>query len=512
MLWTIGLVLILSMMTATTTDGYVIIEPYPGSPSDAPNVLLIICNDVSTAFTSYQSLFESVQRSVYNDINNGLDLWGVLINVTTSTTTSSLRLDIQSAVDAVRNLGYEGGNDSIHLAAHSVSTSRMTSTIARDDPNSYGSVILLSAYLPSTVSSLENYPLPALTVSGELDGITRITRIAREYLAFDAVSKETSPSFAAANVPVIALDGANHIQFCCDAPLSYNDIAAEVSLQETQQLLSFTLGCWVTIQSGTSPFDINFCTEMLLQMTLDSATKHFNPYNSLYARDFGERAVTYQYVIPNLASSDLDDMAVTSTYYPTADECLESKTTFQNTTGTILSVQTCICSQWFLNTDDSDVVPVSPLESPVKGLSQDMVVVSHPNDPVPVGPSRFNKDLNQESLATALAAVSPTARARYQDTSRAKQVVFIDDVEVPSGPDWFYSFLTFEPSASNPAVYECGTVYLEVASNFPSATIRGSRYGKLLPLSRAAEWIMIDSLRPIGYVDQWEPLIPEDKK
>ena len=71
-------------------------------------------------------------------------------------------------------------------------------------------IILMGACLPRT-TKLQDYPLPVLTLAAELDGITRITRVAEEYAK---LKQELKTSFLALyKTPVILIEGGNHAQF-----------------------------------------------------------------------------------------------------------------------------------------------------------------------------------------------------------------------------------------------------------------------------------------------------------
>ncbi|XP_005110621.1 uncharacterized protein LOC101860533 isoform X2 [Aplysia californica] len=71
-------------------------------------------------------------------------------------------------------------------------------------------VVLLGAYLTKG-NSLSEYPLPVLTLSAELDGQTRITRIAETY---EELLKDISTAPASLyRTPVLNIAGACHAQF-----------------------------------------------------------------------------------------------------------------------------------------------------------------------------------------------------------------------------------------------------------------------------------------------------------
>lgn len=77
---------------------------------------------------------------------------------------------------------------------------------------------------------------PTLTVGGELDGLCRLPRIAEAL--YTQVSFSADPSAAARSMPVVTIEGMNHMQFAAGTPPKFvadNDLKAEISEDEAHK-------------------------------------------------------------------------------------------------------------------------------------------------------------------------------------------------------------------------------------------------------------------------------------
>eukprot|EP00604_Paraphysomonas_vestita_P003231 CAMPEP_0174821450 /NCGR_PEP_ID=MMETSP1107-20130205/8139_1 /TAXON_ID=36770 /ORGANISM="Paraphysomonas vestita, Strain GFlagA" /LENGTH=380 /DNA_ID=CAMNT_0016038471 /DNA_START=298 /DNA_END=1437 /DNA_ORIENTATION=+ len=80
------------------------------------------------------------------------------------------------------------------------------------------------------------FPVPVLTIGGELDGLCRITRIAENL--YTQVTFSANPDHAAATLPVTIIPGMNHMEFASgDIPtfVKDHDLQADISEEEAQE-------------------------------------------------------------------------------------------------------------------------------------------------------------------------------------------------------------------------------------------------------------------------------------
>lgn len=82
------------------------------------------------------------------------------------------------------------------------------------------------------------YPVPTLTVGGELDGLCRITRITEAL--YTQVTFSADPEKAAERMPVTVIPGMNHMEFASGEIPSFvkqSDIQADIAEEEAQALV-----------------------------------------------------------------------------------------------------------------------------------------------------------------------------------------------------------------------------------------------------------------------------------
>ena len=88
--------------------------------------------------------------------------------------------------------------------------------------------ILTGGFLArSVIAPKLNYPVPTLTVGGELDGLARVTRIVESLYQMEKQQVSTM------DFPVVVLQGVSHYQFAGEGPvpelLKLRDLTPEVS-------------------------------------------------------------------------------------------------------------------------------------------------------------------------------------------------------------------------------------------------------------------------------------------
>ena len=112
----------------------------------------------------------------------------------------------------------------------------MPDYVASNAPNADG-MFLLGSFLTrkyKTATTDEGrpqveFPVPTLTVGGELDGLCRISRIAEAL--YTQITFSADPGSATDFMPVTVIDGMNHMQFASGEPPSFvknNDIQSEI--------------------------------------------------------------------------------------------------------------------------------------------------------------------------------------------------------------------------------------------------------------------------------------------
>ena len=162
--------------------------------------------------------------------------------------------------------------------------------------------------------------------------------------------------------------------------------------------------------------------------------------------------------------------------------------------------------------DDADggYAPVSAVEYRTKLKSREAMWdavggdVAHTDD---TDATAFNlcAQINQAALDWALARAGAAALSRYERVG--EPLVIADDLEAPigaTGPTWIAKRLKYDraPAAGGGTQVNVTSWSFTVANygggDVPYWITAGYHYCKLLPLSRAMEWVYVDSLRARG--------------
>ena len=141
--------------------------------------------------------------------------------------------------------------------------------------------------LESSYVTKENYAkinnLRILTLGAELDGLTRITKLA-EIDYFDAMSNK--PEF---NRMTLMIEGMNHFQFCANgeipAEIAKNDFKPEITNDQAIDQLSSVISSFIKIAAGIE-------TELdkaLLRIHVNSTVWMLNPIIEAYHLEASEK-------------------------------------------------------------------------------------------------------------------------------------------------------------------------------------------------------------------------------
>jgi predicted esterase len=144
-------------------------------------------------------------------------------------------------------------NTTIFLGGHSLG-GIASQTLAYKYPNKVFGQILIGAYLErkyETASTI--YPVPTLTLSGELDGLARVTRIIESFYFYS-----TYPHFT------LIIPGMNHMNTASGEPSGHilkNDIQSEINETIAHQQLSIRICDYINMrlnnQTMTSMLEYN---------------------------------------------------------------------------------------------------------------------------------------------------------------------------------------------------------------------------------------------------------------
>ena len=150
----------------------------------------------------------------------------------------------------LKNMTASGMNTSkIFFAAHSLGGIILQNYL-HDNPKSAVAQILMGSYLLRSYRNV-TFPVPTLTIGGELDGLCRVTRIMEEYY-HRILHANTMPDTAVKNFPVTVVMGMSHFQFASGNPpgaVKSRDLKPEISFDDAHTSVALLVSIFISLQT-----------------------------------------------------------------------------------------------------------------------------------------------------------------------------------------------------------------------------------------------------------------------
>ncbi len=208
------------------TNSYLLLPPLQSSPNAM--IVMILPGAKKTAW-EYSHLAEEIQKK------SPLPLWMGIAKFTGNLPNPlEANSRVKSFLEGLKRDGFSSASeDKMFLAGHSMGGIMAQGQVKNKN---YAGLLLFSSYLTrkNGISALPDFPIPVLTLNGELDGLTRITRISLENKASQLVAQKVGEKVAAARNPVVVIKGVNHSQFASEA-LIEGDFSPEVAYSVAQE-------------------------------------------------------------------------------------------------------------------------------------------------------------------------------------------------------------------------------------------------------------------------------------
>ncbi|XP_068245706.1 uncharacterized protein [Palaemon carinicauda] len=456
----------------------IILPPLKAGPEAA---LLIVPGAYINA-QYYQPLGEAIQEA------SPLQLWVGLVRPFPFDLPNPISL--LSALNKTMQMMKDQGmtTDDIFLAGHSLGGTVLQNEQWSED-NGVLAWIMLASYIPE--GNLANNTLPVMHISGDLDGMTRITRIMSTFVELEALLEDTPESKY--EKPVIVLEDVNHMHFASGDPPSLvakEDILSPMAQDEAQSLIARHIASYLTVVSGQPPEEIAMAQEVLLE-AFDNTAKAMQPLKYLkdYSEGDGERSPWSeqgQRIVSAVLEQYHNSLEVNDQIYGSVYALASSRPVIE-LAGDKAVVNTCthVYPHSILTTTGD--LAASEIGAKFKSREAIMQVL----EPLGVefGDMVTCKEVNQVAFELALNCSSDISRSRFE--SRGGQVTFHDDLQEATGSGWLYSHLQYNLTVNDLEV----TSPTLVTSVDVSFGLGGMHYCKLLPPSRALEYIMVDSLK-----------------
>ena len=353
-------------------------------------------------------------------------------------------------------------------------------------------MVLLGSYINRN-TRLEDYTKPVLTLSAELDGQTRITRIAVDYEQLLGNTTESSKSIY--RTPVINIRGASHAQFA-SGPMPPRvkklDLKPVISEQEAHAAIGRSVSSFLAVTFSSAQAIVDASKKRLDDAFNDSG-KRFLPLLQIKALDVKGGASPWALECQKMMARYLaSKIRVQNTIFEATQAFLKSKPSL-NKQGSSVVINTTALVSYVKNPFDFSSKLQSPIEIDVKMKSRGAIKQAL-NATIP-NSFDFEKDedltcrnLNEMAYKLALKISTPDAQARYRAQSR--QITFKDDIVYGTGLQWSSQPLVIEESDAGLVVQGVALVTSVTSPFFP-----GMHYCKVLSPYRAMEWINVDSLR-----------------
>ncbi|XP_041367374.1 uncharacterized protein LOC121381987 [Gigantopelta aegis] len=458
---------------------HIVFTPLGAGTSD---VALLIVPEINLENTAYEELgFAMKSQSPF-------PLWIAVIDTQAHggvVTKETLPVLVAETLAALGLHGMNIDTVDIFLAGHGKAGPIVTSYV-HSAPELFRGVILFGSYFKKGYKA-STFPLPVLILSGDLDGISRITRVADNYqdLRQDAVF---DPDIIVQS-PLIILDGYNHGVFSSGelpGAMQQLDIDSEQYIDDGHTIITnFTMMFIAnTLQLPESPLEkirTTFREEIrkagkLMKVILEvKALTHNDKFESYFVR-------TTQKWLSGLRGEESQLLRVEG--FIVGDATDIPPTLMQEREET--SVVSFADITWS-NSGDMEQ-PHAPVEIAARMLGPDRIRAALSN--ITVTKYYTCKDFNYASFMTAYHKSHKLAQDRFDRKHRG--VIFHDDLLTQSDKAWEGSRLLVDTVGHE--LHVTGVSY-----KTPNSAALGKRAGlfycKMLPPDRAMEWIYVDSLR-----------------
>ena len=473
-------------------------------------VALIIVPGAQMKAIQYENIARQIQQAT------DLRLWVAIPEVPLGLASNlTLKAPVENIIEQIKELGFSG--DKIVLAGHSLGGAAAQELfLERGD---FDSLILMASFV-SRKNRLKLTDSPVLTIAGELDGLTRVSRIAESFY-HEILSKKDQDQIRSKH-PIAVIEGMNHMQFASGHKpilVRKRDLKAEIPESLAHKKVASLVASFLenrtdpSEQSANTLLNASNRAESLLSPIVKSmeleGSYHLkktcadgslkkgedcwkgSPWAALALQWFAGEARTriearnefhevwrvFPFFHPKIENTcELDDkkckLKVKSIAQATYETISKLDTGFNSNSATDIRIKFKSRQAMFSALGNSD-------------LSFEETDKQH-----------WCKRLNQKAIDWALANASKKALRRYESNGIEMQVG--DDFKtVQTGPSWIWNALSQRTvlNASGKSIRLVRSAVMKTPLNYLIAKAQGMHYCKLLSPARALEWIYIDSLR-----------------
>lgn len=425
------------------------------------NKTLVIVGGASIANDKYAPLGRAIQRFA---AANNLSLWVAIPAFPLDTPNpAALPAEVEEAYAAT----FDGcAPEDVFVAGHSLGGIFSQALV---HGSSYAGLVLLGSYL-STVYGYDvaSFPKPVLTLGGELDGLTRVTRLARELASLEA-AVGAGGERAKFDKPVGLALGVSHSQFASGVNVTsfgVKDLRPAVTEGAAHAAIGEIVAAFLAFQTfGTAARPDAL---VALAVAVDELNATLAPFRA--ADDAGRCAAWQRSLAANVSAAfavDEDDAA--------------SLAGFDLANPDIAGAAVRVVSRAAAppNPADSSLARVAPSSVDCKALPE-AFLLAHFNESAAAAPPACAA-ANAAALAAARALLEGTRALDRYDATGVPFGAFSDRT-VATGLGWQAAAL--DVAAADGAV----------ATSAPLLATADAALCKLLPVSRVVEIALVDGL------------------
>lgn len=360
------------------------------------------------------------------------------------------------------------GNDAVFIGGHSLG-SILAQMVAYKHPSLFKGLIVHSGYI-MTKYRLENrtLPVPTITLSGTRDGMNRWSYVAMQHKDL----RETYPSnqLYRTNAPAILIEGMNHYQVASNVPpyVENRDLKESISTKAALKDLAKLTAAFMLQQVQSEKNKPKVIRKMLER----SERRYFQPYiDAIESDESGETCVLAQKL-----HLEHDGIYIVPHYPATKLNFIFSKPKSDHDKIQI-DWRASRAFTWFGRSSVPHAVQTLRCKMVSKEQVFDQVSIEYDSC----------ASINEIIFHRALDSLPSDIRRAYK--TNARRLEFGKDRECSSGVEWLCKDLEFTPKDGAIVVHSP-----KLKSGAGDGRYSGKFYCTLLPMSRALEYILVDSL------------------
>lgn len=473
------LTLFLGATAPPVRGGGTVLEPLPGKMGSVK--LLVYVHGAFVNEVHYTSACRAIQNA------SSFTLWVGLPSFLADTPNPAT---IKGAVTGmVKTIVAQGklniSVSDIFVAAHSLGGVFAPAVVKSEG---YAGLLEFGSYVTQG-QDITTTPYPVLTLGGELDGLTRVSRIALEY------AKMTSlPLSERLRKPVVVLPGVCHSQFAEGVNVTsfgHHDLVPDVSWPLAHQQIAAVAADFLTLvvnDSSTVAAEAAFAerwayTMQLVRGFLAARSTEKTTMSAGTGANWCAQ-VQSSVIAPKAAGRayGVDVKVVSAAALATSSPRLD-------TASSPVDVDLVSHAAYGLNPVDVSTVPVAATSLTCEMMSADAIDLASgtPGAGGKPPPPNLCRAANTAAIESAESLVSAATLARFK--ARGQLLSTAEDKTTHSGVGFLASDLTFDSSSSPVVVAGVSLATPTTAGVYP-----GVYECILLSPTKAIEWMMVDGL------------------